>query len=87
MAKRQAGVRGDNRGVGKGEGDEDGGSVAESHSGATSEGKNTYVEVRWSRGWRRSSAVDGDGGKVGKKCGESGLDRYPGVGHLLDPRR
>lgn len=86
MAKRQA-VRGDNGAVRKRENDEDGGSVAESHSGATSEGKNTYVEVRWSRGWRRSSAVDGDGGKVGKKCGESGLDRYPGVGYLLDPRR
>lgn len=63
------------------------GSVAGSHPGATSEGKNTYVEVCCSRGWRRSSAVDADGGKVGKKCGESGLDRYPGVGHLLDPRR
>lgn len=60
------------------------GSVAGSHPGATSEGKNTHVEVRCSREWRRSSAVDADGGKVGKKCGESGLDRYPGVGYLLD---
>lgn len=51
------------------------GSVAGSHPGATSEGKNTHVEVRCSREWRRSSAVDADGGKVGKKCCESGLDR------------
>lgn len=56
--------------------------MAESLADTTSEGKNTYVEVSWS-----GSAVDGDGGKIGKKCGEFGLDRYPGVGHLLDPRR
>lgn len=84
MAERRAGVRGNKRPAGaQGRA---GGRVAGSHPGATSEGKNTHVEVRWWRGWRRSSAVDGDGGKVGKKCGESGLDRYPGVGHLLDPR-
>jgi len=63
------------------------GLVAGSHPGATSEGKNTHAEVHCSREWRRGSAVDADGGKVGKKCGESRLDRYPGVGHLLDPRR
>jgi hypothetical protein len=59
--------------------------AAGSHPDATSEGKNTRAEVRWSRGWQCNSAVDGDGGKVDKKCAESGLDRYPGVGHLLDP--
>lgn len=84
MAERRAAVARGDKGTAVGEGGLGSGKPPWC---ATSEGKNTHVEVRCSRGWRRSSAVDADGGKVGKKYGESGLDRHPGVGHLLDPRR
>lgn len=65
--------------------------------GSRGSGKPPWCDLRGEKYTRRSalvarvaahsSAVDADGGKVGKKCGESGLDRYPGVGHLLDLSR
>lgn len=60
-------------------------------------GSHLWCDLRGEKYTRRSALVArvaaqqrrrrGYGGKVGKKCAESGLDRYPGVGHLLNPRR